>query len=96
MPFDDAAGHVRAGAAAADDLHGDAVALDEPDRVDHAGHRLVALARLLLERPDREEMALVAHDALELNALRLRDQPGEFQGRLARQDAGPIHAHVDD
>ena len=83
------------GAAAAHDLDGDAVALDEADRVDHAAHRLVALARLLLERPDRQQVALVAHDALERHALGLRDQASEVQSGLAGQRAGAFHPDVD-
>jgi hypothetical protein len=70
--LDEAGGHVRAGPAAADDLDRDPVLLDEADRVDHAGHGLAALALLLLERPDREQVALVAHHALEDDALRLQ------------------------
>ena len=80
QPVDRGREHVVAGAAAADDPDRHAVGLDEPARLDQAGDRLDGLALLLLVRPGRQGVALVAHD------------PGEPHARCTGRSGEPARA----
>lgn len=84
-----------AGSAAADDPDRDAVGLDQSPGLAEAFDGGDRLRPLLLARPRRQDVSLVAHDAGQANAGRGIDRARQLEGSRSGLDTGPVHADVD-
>lgn len=88
-------GFVRTGAAGGNDVAGEVRREYRVASADKVFHRFGDAALLFLGIGEGEEMALVSHDACEVDVRRGVDLTGETDGGIARRDAGAGEADID-